>query len=95
MDPDPLAALESIQWPDLAAGGAIVCDLAPSAWSVREGAGAGDLPSGSALRVVAAALSDCTTWSAVHRGDEEGYVLGAALLPDITRALVQTLSASD
>ena len=95
VDPDPLAALESIQWPDLAAGGAIVCDLAPSAWSVREGAGAGDLPSGSALRVVAAALSDGTTWSAVHRGDEEGYVLGAALLPDITRALVQTLSASD
>ena len=95
VDPDPLAALESVQWPDLAAGGAIVCDLAPSAWSVREGTGARDLPSGGALRVVVAALADGATWSALHRGDEEGYVLGAALLPEITQALVQTLSVTD
>ena len=93
---DPLAALESVQWPDLAAGGAIACDLAPSAWSVRtEESEAGDsaLPSSRALRVVVAALSDGTTWSAVHRGDEDGYVLGAALLPEISDALVQTLQA--
>jgi hypothetical protein len=93
---DPLAALESVQWPDLAAGGAIACDLAPSAWSVRDGedrtSGAA-LPSGRALRVVVAALTDGTTWSAVHRGDEDGYVLGAALLPEISAALVQTLQS--
>lgn len=92
---DPLAALESVQWPDLAAGGAIACDLAPSAWSVRDGEEHADgaaLPSGRALRVVVAALTDGTTWSAVHRGDEDGYVLGAALLPEISEALVQTLA---
>lgn len=93
---DPLAALESVQWPDLAAGGAIACELAPSAWSVRddESGGASSssaLPAQSALRVVVAALSDGTTWSAVHRGGEDGYVLGAALLPEISSALVQTL----
>jgi hypothetical protein len=53
------------------------------------------LPSGRALRVVVAALTDGTTWSAVHRGDEDGYVLGAALLPEISEALVQTLQAGD
>ncbi|MGO1285675.1 MAG: PPA1309 family protein [Brachybacterium sp.] len=92
---DPLAALESVQWPDLAAGGAIICDLAPSAWSVREGEAEGELPSGRSLRVVVAALGDGTTWSALDRGDEKGYVLGAALLPEITRALVQTLRSTD
>lgn len=103
---DPLAALESADWPDLAAGGAIVCDLAPGAWSVRTGAADGDtegtpsdtadgaLPSGRPLRVVVAALRDGTTWSAVHRGDEDGYVLGAALLPDISAALLQTLDGA-
>jgi hypothetical protein len=45
--------------------------------------------------VVVAALTDGTTWSAVHRGDEDGYVLGAALLPEISEALVQTLQAGD
>lgn len=91
---DPLAALAKAQWPDLAAGGAIACDIAPSAWSVRgeEGRAAGAaLPSGRALRVVVAALTDGTTWSAVHRSAEDGYVLGAALLPEISEALVQTL----
>ena len=91
---DPLAALESVQWPDLAAGGAIACELAPSAWSVRESgapAGSAGLPTGRQLRVVVAALTDGTTWSAVHRGDEDGYVLGAALLPEISEALLQTL----
>lgn len=93
---DPLAALEKVQWPDLAAGGAIACDLAPSAWSVRdeeESEGGAALPSGRALRVVVAALGDGTTWSAVHRGGEDGYVLGAALLPEISEALVQTLQS--
>ena len=78
----------------VAAGGAIACDLAPSTWSVREDAapaGEAGLPAGLRLRVVVAALADGTTWSAVHRGDEDGYVLGAALLPEISEALVQTL----
>ncbi|APX32316.1 hypothetical protein BH708_05790 [Brachybacterium sp. P6-10-X1] len=98
---DPLAALQSVQWPDLATGGAIACDLAPSSWSVRaedEGAAppeAQGLPEGRPLRVVVAALADGTTWSAVHRGAGHGYVLGAALLPDISAALLQTLQAAD
>jgi hypothetical protein len=95
---DPLAALEAVQWPDLAAGGAIACDLAPSAWSGRTDQDESDdsaLPSVRALRVVVAALTDGTTWSAVHRGDEDGYVRGAALLPEISEALVQTLQAGD
>ncbi|WP_422114940.1 PPA1309 family protein [Brachybacterium sp. UNK5269] len=91
---DPLARLESVQWPDLAAGGAIACDLAPSAWALRESTAEADLPEGRALRVVVAALSDGTTFSAV-RGDEDGYVLGAALLPDISAALLQTLGTTD
>jgi hypothetical protein len=96
---DPLAALESAQWPDLAAGGAIACDLAPAAWTVRDDEqvheGGRQLPSGRSLRVVVAALADGTTWSAVDRGGEDGYVLGAALLPEISRALVQTLQTAD
>ena len=43
--------------------------------------------------MVVAALGDGTTWSAVHRGGEDGYVLGAALLPEISEALVQTLQS--
>ncbi|MGO1227900.1 PPA1309 family protein [Brachybacterium sp. AOP42-C2-15] len=92
---DPLAVLESAQWPELAAGGAIVCDLAPSAWSARDDEKDQKLPSGSSLRVVVAALADGTTWSAVQRSDKDDYVLGAALLPEISQALVQTLQAAD
>lgn len=92
---DPLAVLESAQWPDLAAGGAIACDLAPAAWTVRDAEDGRQLPARQSLRVVVAALADGTTWSAVHRGDEDGYVLGAALLPEISEALVQTLQAAD
>lgn len=92
---DPLAVLESAQWPELAAGGAIVCDLAPSAWSARDGENDQKLPSGASLRVVVAALADGTTWSAVQRGAEDDYVLGAALLPEISQALVQTLQDND
>src|SRR5699024_3933167 len=33
---DPLAALETVHWPEPACGGAIACDLAPTAWTVRE-----------------------------------------------------------
>ncbi|ATG51669.1 hypothetical protein CFK38_09140 [Brachybacterium vulturis] len=92
---DPLAVLESARWPDLAAGGAIACDLAPAAWTVRDDQGDRQLPAERPLRVVVAALEDGTTWSAVHHGGEDGYVLGAALLPEISRALVQTLQTSD
>ncbi|AXK45425.1 PPA1309 family protein [Brachybacterium saurashtrense] len=92
---DPLAALETVQWPDLAAGGALACDLPATAWSVRTETGAGALPEGRSLRVVVAALADGTTWSAVHRGGEDGYVLGAALLPDISSALLETLRPAD
>jgi len=87
---DPLAALERAQWPDLAAGGAIACDLAPAAWTVREDGADGKLPADRPLRVVVGALEDGTTWSAVHHGGEDGYVLGTALLPEIAQALVQT-----
>ena len=92
---DPLTVLESAQWPDLAAGGAIACDLAPTAWTVRDDEGDRVLPTERPLRVVVAALEDGTTWSAVHHGGEDGYVLGTALLPEISRALVQTLQATD
>lgn len=100
---DPLAVLESADWPDLTAGGAITCDLAPQSWNVastsptdagRRAPSSSDAPLGSSdapLRVVVAALADGTTWSALHRGDEDGYVLGAALLPEITSALLHTL----
>ena len=92
---DPLAVLESAHWPDLAAGGAIVCDLAPAAWSLRDGAEDAHLPEDGSLRVVVAGLSDGTTWSALQRGSENGYVLGPALLPEISEALVQTLAGAD
>lgn len=87
---DPLAVLETAQWPDLAAGGAIACDLAPTAWTVREEGAEDQLPADRPLRVVVGALEDGTTWSAVHHGGEDGYVLGTALLPEISQALVQT-----
>lgn len=88
---DPLAALQVVQWPDLAAGGAIACELSPSTWALHEDDSRATIPTDRALRVVVAALPDGTTWSAVHRGDKNGYVLGAALLPDVAAALVQTL----
>lgn len=91
---DPLTVLESAQWPDLAAGGAIACDLAPAAWTVRDDEADGRLPSDRPLRVVVAALENGTTWSAVHHGGEDGYVLGTALLPEISHALVQTLQVT-
>lgn len=90
---DPLAVLEYMIWPDLAAGGALACDLSPEAWRLRDGVGVEDLPAGQTLRVVVGALADGTSWSAVRRPGAEGYVLGAALLPDLTSALVQTLQA--
>src|SRR5699024_3603876 len=89
---DPLSALASVQWPDLAAGGAIACDLAPTAWTVREEAGGRHLDAGRRLRVVVAALATGTSWSAVQRGAEHVTVLGAALLPEISSALIQTLT---
>lgn len=88
---DPMAALQVVQWPDLAAGGAIACELSPSSWALHEEDARTTIPTDRALRVVVAALADGTTWSAVHRGDKNGYVLGAALLPDVATALVQTL----
>ena len=88
---DPLAALEYMVWPDLAAGGALAYDLSPGAWQLREGVGVEDLPAGQTLRVVVGALADGTSWSAVRRPGAEGYVLGAALVPDLTSALIQTL----
>ncbi|MEE1617052.1 PPA1309 family protein [Brachybacterium sp. J153] len=89
---DPLAALEQVQWPDLAAGGALAGDLAPSAVELRGSEATDARPLGK-LRVVVAALADGTTWSAVDRGDGRGYALGAALLPDITTALQQTFAS--
>lgn len=88
---DPLRVLEYMIWPDLAAGGALACDLSPEAWRLRDGVGVEDLPAGQTLRVVVGALADGTSWSAVRRPGAEDYVLGAALLPELTSALVQTL----
>ena len=88
---DPLAVLEYMAWPDFAAGGALACDLSPGAWQLREGVGVEDLPAGETLRVVVGALADGTSWSAVLRPGAEGYALGAALVPDLTSALIQTL----
>lgn len=90
---DPLRALAGMTWPaGLAAGGALACDLAPEAWDLRDGAGAEDLPAGGVLRVVAAAMADGTTWTAVRRPGGEGYVLGAALVPDLVSALAETVA---
>lgn len=93
---DPLSVLEYVQWPDapLAAGGALACRLAPSSWEVRDGVGAQEMPLGDELPVVVAALADGTTWSAVQRGDEGGYVLGVALVPGLADALQQTLETA-
>src|SRR5699024_1530213 len=89
---DPLSALASVQWPDLAAGGAIACDLAPTAWTVREEAGGRHLDAGRRLRVVVAALADGPTRSAVQPRRSHGLALLAALLPEISSALIQTLT---
>src|SRR5699024_10159353 len=78
-------------WPDFAAGGALACDLSPGAWQLREGVGVEDLPAGETLRVVVGALADGTSWSAVRRPGAEGPAPGAALVPDVTSALIQTL----
>lgn len=99
---DPLQALEQVQWPDLAAGGLVACDLAPQQWAVRTSddatasAGAGSPTSAptaesSRLRIVVGALEDGTTWSALRRAGEDQYTLGAALLPDLTAALLESL----
>lgn len=88
---DPLEGLASIAWPDLAVGGALACDLAASAWTVRAEEGQETLPAGSTLRIVVAALEDGTTWSAVRRPGGDGFVLGEALVPELSSALLQSL----
>src|SRR5699024_7362620 len=88
---DPLAVLEYMAWPDFAAGGALACDLSPGASQRREGGCAWDLPAGGTLGVVVGALAHGTSCSAVRRPAAEGYARGAALVPDLTPALTQTL----
>lgn len=87
---DPLEALAGIAWPELATGGALAADLAPRAWELRDGVADG-APEGT-LRVVVAALADGTTWCAVRRPGEDGYVLGAGLVPSLTAALQETVA---
>lgn len=88
---DPLSTLEQVRWPDLAAGGAITADLPPESWALRESDDEAVQPQHDAVRIVAAALTDGATWSAVHRGQQR-LALGANLLPDITSALLETLT---
>lgn len=98
---DPLQALAEVAWPDMASGGVLACDLAPEQWVVRE---QGDVDetapttdstptneSTGTLRVVVGALEDGTTWSALQRTGDKQYTLGAALLPDLTAALLESL----
>ncbi|MGY5764935.1 PPA1309 family protein [Brachybacterium sp. DNPG3] len=92
---DPLDGLSRILWPDLAAGGALACDLAPDRWSLRDGTDDRALPADRPLRIVVGALADGTTWSALRRADGDGYVLGAALVPALTSALLQTLQETE
>lgn len=92
---DPVSALQEAQWPEHVAGGALACDLAPSAWTVRDGVDSSPLGAEGALRVVVAALSDGTTWTAIRRSGDAGYVMGEALVPDLTAALTGTLPDTD
>lgn len=95
---DPLQALTAVEWPDMANGAVLACDLAPEQWMVRAqdtdptaiDAAQGEEALG-ALRVVVGALEDGTTWSALRRAGEQQYTLGAALLPDLTAALLESL----
>lgn len=95
---DPLQALTTVAWPDMASGAVLACDLAPEQWMVRANdsdptaidAAQGEEALG-ALRVVVGALEDGTTWSALRRAGEQQYTLGAALLPDLTAALLESL----
>lgn len=98
---DPLHALAHVEWPEMAAGGVLACDLAPEQWSVREeddtsaatpGAVSAHGTGGTGpLRIVVGALEDGTTWSALQRDGDQQYTLGAALLPDLTAALLESL----
>lgn len=94
---DPLHALEQVQWPDVATGAVLAGDLSSDQWALRTSE---DDPSPSAptvadgtgtLRIVVGALEDGTTWSALRRAGEQQYTLGAALLPALTDALLESL----
>lgn len=87
---DPLAELAALNWPSIAAGGAVACSLPADRVELRgdehDLSHAGDGP----LTVVAAALPDSATFCAL-RQEEGRFAVGPALLPQIAQALVESL----
>lgn len=89
---DPLEALAGVDWPDIAVGAAVACDLPAEHWAERSPAEATVRGSGT-LRAVVAARADGTTWCAVRVPDRDDYALGHRLVPDLADALAESISA--
>lgn len=90
---DPLEALGSVAWPDIASGAAVVCDLA----SVRAADGSADAArsrlGAGPVRAAVAARADGSTWCSVRGAGRRDQSLGPRLLPDLADALAQSISA--
>lgn len=88
---DPLGALADFSWPDIAAGAAVVCDLAAvtpadgSVGAVSRRLGAGP------VRAAVAARADGSTWCSVRGAGRRDQALGPRLLPDLADALALSI----
>ncbi|MFC0673454.1 PPA1309 family protein [Brachybacterium hainanense] len=99
---DPLESLAAVSWPDIAVGGALALDLPAASWRSRiddsdaQARRTAEALDGGTLRVLVAATQDGVTYSALRRaGDRPSgparYVMGPALLPELTQALAESL----
>lgn len=87
---DPLDLLAEAAWPDVAAGGAIVCELGEVAIDNGPQDAARRLGSGS-VRAVVAARTDASTWCALRGSDRSDLLMGPRLVPGLADAMVLSL----
>ncbi|GAB2546153.1 PPA1309 family protein [Brachybacterium huguangmaarense] len=88
---DPLAVLEHVAWPDIAAGAALVCDLAAVAPAAGSEHRAADRLGDGPVRAVVASRTDGTTWSALRGRGRRDWALGPRLVPDLADALAASI----
>lgn len=98
---DPFDALMTLEWPGISFGGALALELDGDSWSssvddpaVAGRASARQLGSG-ALRVVIAATSAGTTYSALRAPGSSRFVLGPALIPRLSEALAESFRVDE
>lgn len=88
----PLAQADAVEWPDIAVGGAMVCEIPAGSWSAPGAQDDAGLDPQQPLRAAIGVLEDGTRWSALRGPGRPDYVMGEALLPDLADALTEGLA---